>query len=154
MRHASPDHRLCLEGPPPVTHRSPPPEPLVLRKGELEFRASPSELEVQVWDYHAEPVHLSAQDLDQLGFIATEQRGALPPSQVAPWREALREGSSRNHPSPSLSDEASARALHQGGLALLPVAEGLDVYVISYDSAPARLGLHHLARLGLRYRGA
>jgi hypothetical protein len=137
-----------------VTQRSPPTEPRVLRKGELEFRASLSELEVQVWDYHAEPVHLSAQDLDELGLIATEQRGTLPPSHVAPWREALREGSGRNHPCPSLSDEASARALHLGGLALLPVAEGLDVYVISYDSAPARLGLHHLARLGLRYRGA
>jgi hypothetical protein len=126
----------------------------MLRKSELEFRASPPELEVQVWDYHAEPVHLSAQDLDQLGLVATGERGALPPSQVAPWREALREGSGRDLHPPQLSDEASARALHTGGLALLPVAEGLDVYVISYDSAPVRLGLHHLARLGLRYRGA
>lgn len=126
----------------------------MLRKSELEFRASPTELEVQVWDYHAEPVHLSAQDLDQLGLIATEDRGRLPPSLVAPWREALRTGNSKELHSPALSDEASARALHTGGLALLPVAEGLDVYVISYDSAPARLGLHHLARLGLRYRSA
>lgn len=138
-----------------MTHRSPPSEPLVLRKGELEFRASPPELEVQVWDYHADPVHLSAQDLDQLGLIAAEQRGALPRSLVAPWREALRQGAAgRDHPAPSLSDEASARALHLGGLAFLPVAEGLDVYVISYDSVPARLGLHHLARLGLHYRDA
>lgn len=155
MRHAPPERLLLLlEGLPAVTQRSPPTEALVLRKGELEFRASPPELEVQVWDYHAEPVHLSAQELDQLGLIATEQRSALPSSHVAPWRETLREGGSRNSHAPSLSDEASARALHLGGLALLPVAEGLDVYVISYDSAPARLGVHHLARLGLRYRGA
>jgi len=126
----------------------------MLRKSELEFRASPAELEVQVWDYHAEPIHLSAEDLNRLGLIATEERGVLPPSQVAPWRQALREGGGRELHPPPLSDEASARALHTGGLALLPVAEGLDVYVISYDSAPVRLGLHHLARLGLRYRGS
>jgi hypothetical protein len=137
-----------------VSDRPPPTEPPVLRKSELEFRASPAELEVQVWDYHAEPVHLSAEELGQLGLIATEERGALPPSQVAPWREALRQAGSRELHSPRLSDEASARALHMGGLALLPVAEGLDVYVISYDSVPVRLGLHHLARLGLRYRSA
>lgn len=154
MRHAPPERFLLLEGPPAVTQRSPPTEPRALRKGELEFRASSSELEVQVWDYHAEPVHLSAADLDQLGLVATEQRGSLPTSHVAPWREALRESGNRAPAAPSLSDEASARALHLGGLALLPVAEGLDVYVISYDSSPARLGLHHLARLGLRYRSA
>jgi hypothetical protein len=137
-----------------VSARLPPTEPPLLRKSELEFRACPEELEVQVWDYHAEPVHLSAQDLDQLGLIASEDRGALPPSQVAPWRESLREAGGKALHAPALSDEASARALHTGGLALLPVAEGLDVYVISYDSTPARLGLHHLARLGLRYRGS
>jgi len=138
-----------------VTRRPPPSEPPTLRKSELEFRATPAELEVHVWDYHAEPVHLSAEDLGQLGLLATEDRSGLPPSLVAPWRQALREGAnSRELHSPPLSDEASARALHVGGLALLPVAEGLDVYVISYDSAPARLGLHHLARLGLRYRSA
>jgi hypothetical protein len=135
-----------------VKDHPPPSNPPVLRKSELEFRALPPELEVQVWDYHADPVHLSLEDLDALGLIATEERAAHAPSQVAPWRQALREGKARDAPGPRLGEEASARALHLGGLALLPVAEGVDVHVVSYDAAPVRLGPAHLTRLGLRYR--
>jgi hypothetical protein len=125
----------------------------MIRKDELELRAFPPELELQAWDSHAEPVHLSLQELDPLGLIATEERGPLPTSQVAPWRKALREGAGRELQTPQLSDDASTRALHTGGVALLPVAEGVDVYVISYHATPVRLEVHQLARLGLRYRG-
>ncbi|WP_224364133.1 hypothetical protein [Hyalangium versicolor] len=137
-----------------MTGHPPPVEPPVVRKGELEFCATPLELEVHVWDYHADPVHLSSEDLDVLGLIATEQRPLLGTSLVAPWRRALREGRARDLPLPQLSDEANARALHLGGLALLPVAEGVDVYVVSYHASPVRLGVDHLTRLGLRYRDA
>jgi hypothetical protein len=134
--------------------RSPPSESHTLRKGEFELRALPTELELQVWDYHVDPVHLSLEELGQLGLIVTAERGSLPPSEVAPWRQALQQGLGRDTSPPRLRDDLSARALHTGGVALLPVAEGLDVYVISYDAAPVRLGLHQLARLGLRYRNA
>jgi hypothetical protein len=139
-----------------VTDRPQPAEFSLLLKGELEFRASAAEkeLEVQVWDYHAEPVHLSLEDLERLGLLATEQREALLKSEVAPWRQALRERGGKDLQPPRLREDASAQALHIGGMALLPVAEGVDVYVISYDSTPVRLELHHLARLGLQYRGA
>jgi hypothetical protein len=139
-----------------VTDRPQPSELSLLLKGELEFRASAAEqeLEVQVWDYHAEPVHLSLEDLQRLGLRPTEQRGTLTPSEVAPWRQALRERGGKDLQPPRLREEASAQALHLGGMALLPVAEGVDVYVISYDSTPVRLELHHLARLGLQYRSA
>lgn len=125
----------------------------MIRKGELEFRALPSELEIQVWDYHADPVHLSLEDLDELGLIATEERAPQLTSQVGPWRRALQEGKApRDSQGPRLSEDASAQALHMGGLALLPVTEGVDVYVVSYDASPVRLDPTHLARLGLRYR--
>ncbi len=137
-----------------MTGRPPPSEPPLVRKDELEFRAHPPELEVLVWDYHADPVHLSLTDLDTLGLVATEERAPSSSSLVAPWRRALREGRGRDMPLPQLSDEANARAVHLGGLALLPVAEGVDVYVVSYHSAPVRLGAAHLTRLGLRYRDA
>jgi hypothetical protein len=139
-----------------VTTRPLPPEPSPLRKSELEFRAAPreAELEIHVWDYHADPVHLSLVDLDALGLVATEQRAPVLTSVVLPWRQALQEGRGKDAHSPQLSEEASARALHLGGLALVPVTEGVDVYVVSYHSSPVRLGALHLSRLGLRYRSA
>jgi hypothetical protein len=126
----------------------------MIRKGEFELRAVPPELELQVWDYHVDPIHLSLEELGQLGLIATAERGPLPTSEVAPWRRALQQGMGRDSHPPPLRDDLSARALHMGGVALLPVVEGLDVYVISYHAAPVRLELHQLARLGLRYRSA
>ncbi|MDY7233029.1 hypothetical protein [Hyalangium rubrum] len=132
---------------------SSPPVSRVLRKDELELRASSEELEVHIWDYHAAPVHLSLEELEELGLMATPEREESAVSQVAPWRRAMREGR-RDMTTPRLSEEASARALHVGGVAWLPVAEGLDVYVVSYHTGPVRLGLAHLARLGLRYRNA
>ena len=130
----------------------PPPSPTTsLLKDEMEFRAFPAELEVRIWDYHADPIHLSLEELAQLGLAATEERGVSVASRVAPWRRALREGR-RETPIPQLTEEETARALHTGGVAWLPVAEGLDVYIISYHAAPVRLELAHLARLGLRYR--
>ncbi len=128
-------------------------KPLVLRKEELEFRASASEVEMHIWDYHADPVHLSLEDLARLGLTPTEERGPLEPSEVAPWRRALAAGRSRDVPIPHLSDEHSARALHLGGVAWLPVAEGLDLYILSYHASPVRLDTAHLARLGLRQQG-
>jgi hypothetical protein len=135
----------------PVKSSPPPSDPPLVRKGELEFRALPPELEAQVWDYHADPVHLSLEDLDQLGLIATEERAGLGTSAVAPWRLGFHERR-RDHQAPRLDEASSARALHTGGLAWLPVVEGLDVYVISYHASPVRLGATQLARLGLRYR--
>jgi hypothetical protein len=131
-----------------------PSEAPTIRKGEFELRALPPELELQVWDYHVDPIHLSLEELGQLGLIATAERGALPTSEVAPWRRALQQGPGRDNHPPPLRDELSARALHTGGVALLPVVEGLDVYVISYHATPVRLEGHQLARLGLRYRSA
>lgn len=135
-----------------MTDRPPPSEPPTVRKDELELRAQPPELEVHVWDYHADPVHLALHELDALHLIATEDRPVLATSQVAPWRRALREGKGKEVPMPKLGEEANARAIHVGGLALLPVAEGVDVFVISYHSSPVRLSAAHLTRLGLRYR--
>jgi hypothetical protein len=152
--HEHPARPPTAEEPPPVKDRPPPAEPRGVRKDELEFHAHPPELEVHVWDYHAEPVHLALHELDALNLVATEERPALATSQVAPWRRALREGRGKDVPMPQLHEEAHARAVHVGGLALLPVAEGVDVFVVSYHSSPVRLGAAHLARLGLRYRHA
>lgn len=135
--------------PPP----SPPSAPLVVRKDEMEFHAFPEELVLEIWDYHSAPVHLSLEDLHQLGLSVSPERAATAASEVAPWRLALREGR-RELPTPRLSDEASARALHVGGVAWLPVKEGVDLYVTSYHTASVRLGVAHLARLGLRHRSA
>ena len=122
-----------------------------LRKDELEFRALAEHLEVQIWDYHAAPVHLSHEELSWLGLSPLEPRAAVPPSRVAPWRRALREGR-RDTAAPRITEEETARALHTGGVAWLPVAEGVDEYIVSYHSGPVRLEPVHLARLGLTLR--
>jgi hypothetical protein len=139
----------------PSVKKSPPPaSPTAsLRKDEMEFHAFPGQLEVQIWDYHADPVHLSHEDLSKLGLTSAHDRTAVAPSRVAPWRKALREGR-RDTSIPQLTDEETARALHTGGVAWLPVADGLDVYIVSYHAAPVRLEPVHLARLGLSYRKA
>jgi hypothetical protein len=142
----------CMTG--AMRGRTPPSESPTIRKGEFELRALPPELELQVWDYHVDPVHLSLEELGQLGLISTSERGPLPASEVAPWRRALQQGVGRDSPPPPLRDELSARALHTSGVALLPVVEGLDVYVISYHASPVRLEPHQLARLGLRFQSA
>lgn len=119
-----------------------------LRKDELEFRALPEHLSVQIWDYHAAPVHLSHEELSWLGLSPTEPRASTVPSRVAPWRRALREGR-RDMSTPQLTEEETARALHTGGVAWVPVAEGVDVYIVSYHAGPVQLEPVHLARLGL-----
>jgi hypothetical protein len=140
-----PNEERPAKGPPPSS------EPRVLSKDALEFRAFPSELEVQIWDYHADPVHLSLEELQHLGLSTTGDRAGLAASQVAPWRRALREGRERDTLAPRLCEDTWARALHLGGVALLPVADGVDVYIVSYHTTPVRLGAEHLQRLGLRY---
>jgi len=132
--------------------KNPPPSPTTsLRKDEMEFRAFPEHLEVHIWDYHAAPVHLSHEDLTWLGLSTTADRVAPAPSRVGPWRRAMREGR-RDTSVPQLTDEETARALHTGGVAWLPVADGVDVYIVSYHTGPVQLDLVHLARLGLSYR--
>jgi hypothetical protein len=134
--------------------KSQPPAPTTsLRKDEMEFRAFPEHLEVHIWDYHAVPVHLSHEDLSCLGLSLTGERMGGAPSRVAPWRRALREGR-RDTSTPQLTEEETARALHTGGIAWLPVADGLDVYIVSYHTGPVQLEPMHLARLGLSYRKA
>ncbi len=117
----------------------------------MEFRIFPEALEVQIWDYHAVPVHLSHEDLAWLGLITTGDRDGMTPSKVAPWRRAMREGR-RDTPTPKITDEEATRALHTGGVAWLPVADGIDVYVVSYHTSSVQLEPVHLARLGLSYR--
>lgn len=130
--------------------KSPPPaSPATsLRKDELEFRALPEHVEVQIWDYHAAPVHLTHEELSWLGLSTIEPRKGVPASRVGPWRRALREGR-RDMPTPQLTEEETARALHTGGVAWVPVAEGVDVYIVSYHTGPVHLAPVHLARLGL-----
>jgi hypothetical protein len=137
-----------------VTDPPPRSQPIIVLKDEVELRALPPELEVHVWDYHADPIHVSLEDLLPLGLTATEPRSHLGPSRVSPWRRALRQGKGRDAPLPHLGEEAHARAVHLGGLALVPVAEGVDMYVISYHASSVLLGPSHLARLGLHYREA
>jgi hypothetical protein len=119
----------------------------------MEFRAFPDHLEVQIWDYHAPPIHLSLEDLAWLGLSTTPERVATAPSRVAPWRRAMREGR-RETPTPQLTEEETARALHTSGVAWLPVADGVDVYIVSYHTGPVQLEPVHLARLGLSLRKA
>jgi hypothetical protein len=119
----------------------------------MEFRAFPGHLEVQIWDYHAPPVHLSLEDLSWLGLVLTAGRVAPGLSRVGPWRRAMREGR-RDTSTPQLTEEETTRALHTGGVAWLPVADGVDVYIVSYHTGPVQLDLVHLARLGLAYRQA
>jgi hypothetical protein len=124
---------------------------IVMKRDGVGFDATGGSLRITSLAYDAGPVHLSREDLAFLGFalLPCESRGSS--SAVKRWREAARQarGELPRRPAPW-----GGPGLTAGDVRLVPVEEGLDVFVLDYHAPPATLHAAQLARLGLRLRGA
>lgn len=106
----------------------------VLHLDGIEFEATWYGLKLSVTDYQAGPVLLRPEHLADLG-LRVERQGELC-SQVARGAKA--------------SDPLLERlGLENGGLLIIPVREGLDVFVTCYQAEGVRLWEARLRRLGL-----
>jgi hypothetical protein len=95
-------------------------------------------------DYHGGPVHLTRDDLRDLGLVVPPREPRLPPSSALAWRF----DAPRGEPWGSLPVDGMAL----DGYYVARVSGGLDIFLTSYRAQPLTVGPDRLRVLGLRVR--
>ena len=116
--------------------------PLVRK--DMRFTGSPGGILVEALDYHGEPVHLTREELWELGVVVPRKEPeGLQPSSALTWRT----GGSRWEPKGTLPDGP-----YLGEYVVARVDGGLDVFLVSYSGGRQRVEPGTLEELGLRMR--
>jgi len=119
--------------------------------GDIQVELSGEDLRLEVLDYHAGPVHISACRLADLG-LESIANSTLPPSAVLERFAGIRRPCDAEPHGPAVLDPdwRASVGIQSGAFRLVPVREGLDIFVDGYDAAPATvrvalLGVAHVA---------
>jgi len=115
--------------------------PLVRK--DMRFTGSPSGILVEALDYHGKPVHLTREELWELGVVVPRKEPeGLQPSSALVWRSG-----NRWEPKGTLPDGPFL-----GEYVVARVDGGLDVFLVSYSGGRQRVEDGTLEELGLRMR--
>lgn len=120
----------------------------MVREG-IELVAEQTGLRIVVNDFHAGPVHLTVEDLAELGIAI--RSAATESSYAQRWLSRQEVEPDKEPYGPALTDpEWTEPKGHQvGDLFLAPVRDGLDIYVNCYHAPSVTLSQSLLGRLGL-----
>jgi hypothetical protein len=96
-------------------------------------------------DYHADPIHLTREELRELGFVVPRREPAgLQPSAALQWRTDVSRWESRG----TLPKDRR----YLGEFVVARVDGGMDVFVVAYSAADKFVEPEVLTGLGLRIR--
>lgn len=115
----------------------------LLRK-EMRLSGGPSGILIEAFDYHADPVHLTREELWELGVVVPRKEPeGLQASCALRWRT----DGSRYEPRGELPEGP-----YLGEYVVARVDGGLDVFLVSYSGGRQRVDTETLQELGLRMR--